>query len=1038
MIEEKLEAIRLRSGLAPPAGRGPAPAGKRGQATPWLQDTHKAEPRPAVPLVSPTIGEVARSYLSLRAQPGVVPDQAALENWSGSISGDGGTARLLRDLHRTDPSEALRVARNITTLPEPGQTFLGFRLIDELGRGAFGRVYLAQQGDLADRYVALKVSTELKGESQTLAQLQHTNIVPIFSVHHAEPFQAVCMPYFGMTTLKDVCEDLKQSGLKPASGQSLLKKLSTRRSSSKLPSTRRRSGPTGPSGPSAARSPGAPEAVVEAAKAADSPEPDAPDEQASDDGAAPAGRDLSDTLRMIGELPYDNAVLWMGSRLADGLAHAHDRGILHRDLKPANILLTDDGQPMILDFNLSEDIKPSSNAAVASVGGTLPYMSPEHLAAFRDGGGVVDARSDLYALGIILYELLAHRHPFPIHDDSSSETLGRMIAERQGPPPKIRPWNAQVSPAAESIIRHCLEADPARRYQSVRDLREDLERHLANRPLRHAPEPSLRERIRKFGRRNPRLGFWFGIGIALVALASTASVQAARGHRLAQLEAARTRDAFRDDFGTARYVLSVRSEDRAERDRGTRIGREALGRYGVLDNPAWAEGPAVAVLPLDDRDRLRHEVGEALSILAEAAARDASERPGAPGREGKARDGVVLSGLALACFEGAAPRSLLSQRAVLLQLVGRRDEGKALQAQADRAPMQTARDFLMAATDRLVRGEPGSALPLAEEAARRDPANFWAWFTRGVCLDRLERPAQALACFQTCVALRPDDRHSWFNRGVSHLRNAQHAAARADFDRAIELKPDWSEPFLNRAQARSELGDHRGAADDLTKALERGATETRIFFLRSRALAAVGDAEAAVKDLEAGLAKAPIEAQSWVERGLQRMNTDPAAALADFEQASELEPTSLRCLHMRAHILALAFRRLDDAVPILDRAIALYPDYVPARTFRGVVRAVQGQRDAAIKDAEESRWRDSSPANLYQLAGLYATTSKQVPEDRDEAFQLLHSALRRGFGFDLIEGDRELDPIRDRPEFRRLLESARIALKAKAPAKASP
>src|SRR5439155_9925527 len=112
-------------------------------------------------------------------------------------------------------------------------------------------------------------------------------------------------------------------------------------------------------------------------------------------------------------LTYVDAILWIVGRLAEGLAHAHDRGILHRDLKPANVLLTDDGQPMLLDFNLSEDCKLRGHAAAARVGGTLPYMSPEQLAAFSDRGRVVDARSDLYSLGLILYELLAGRSPFP-------------------------------------------------------------------------------------------------------------------------------------------------------------------------------------------------------------------------------------------------------------------------------------------------------------------------------------------------------------------------------------------------------------------------------------------------------------------------------------------------------------------------------------------------------------------------------------------------------------------------------------------------
>ena len=96
--------------------------------------------------------------------------------------------------------------------------------------------------------------------------------------------------------------------------------------------------------------------------------------------------------------------------LADGLANAHKRGIIHRDLKPANVLLADDGRPMLLDFNLADGALAGDEASL-TVGGTLPYMAPEHLDAVRSGAAV-DARCDLFALGVILFELLTGRRPY--------------------------------------------------------------------------------------------------------------------------------------------------------------------------------------------------------------------------------------------------------------------------------------------------------------------------------------------------------------------------------------------------------------------------------------------------------------------------------------------------------------------------------------------------------------------------------------------------------------------------------------------------
>ena len=215
---------------------------------------------------------------------------------------------------------------------------------------------------------------------------------------------------------------------------------------------------------------------------------------------------------------YVQAILWLMARVAEGLAHAHERGILHRDLKPANILFADDGEPVLLDFNLAADTKAKLGASLAFIGGTLPYMAPEHLSAFREGKETVDARSDIYALGVILYELLTSVHPFPLRHGHVDAILPEMIADRLGSVPDVRSANPSVSPAVAAIVRHCLEPDPSRRYQSARELQEDLQRQLDDLPLRHVPEPSIRERLGKWARRHPRLSSSTTVGLVSMLL----------------------------------------------------------------------------------------------------------------------------------------------------------------------------------------------------------------------------------------------------------------------------------------------------------------------------------------------------------------------------------------------------------------------------------------------------------------------------------------------------------------------------------------
>jgi serine/threonine protein kinase len=519
-----------------------------------------------------------------------------------------------------------RVARAVTAMPEVGTGFLGFQLIEELGRGAFGRVYLARQGDLANRPVALKVSADIFGESQTLAQMQHTNIVPVYSAHREGPLQAVCMPYLGSTTLAHVLESIEGRESLPVSGMELVSTLHQRRQSTRC---------------DAGSLPGLPPTTVLPAET----EPPAA-------AAAPPAADSRVTLKRLEGLTYVQAVLWIGARLADGLGHAHEREIVHRDLKPANVLLTDDGQPMLLDFNFAQDTKLRSSPGGASVGGTLPYMAPEHLDALQDGSRPVDGRSDLYALGILLYELLTGRPAFPTHRGALREVLHRMVEDRLKGGPRLRDANRAATRAVEAIVRHCLKPGPAKRYQTARQLQTDLEGQLADLPLRHAPEPSLRERVAKFRRRHPLLASTTAVAtLALAVVAGLAAVLVTAREQVARWQARDAFAGFRADMQTSRFLLYGRTGSPTQLDVGLDQCRRALDRYEVLDNPSWQALPAVRRLPAEDRDQLRAGVGELLFLSARAKLLEAAYRPDAPRREEQVGLALRFNDAAAACYD---------------------------------------------------------------------------------------------------------------------------------------------------------------------------------------------------------------------------------------------------------------------------------------------------------------------------------------------------------------------------------------------------
>src|SRR5580765_1087452 len=164
-------------------------------------------------------------------------------------------------------------------------------------------------------------------------------------------------------------------------------------------------------------------------------------------------------------------------QIAQGLTAAHDRLIVHRDLKPENLFLTNDGPVKILDFGLAKLTRPeathdSADAPTIQPGtepglimGTVGYMSPEQVR-----GKPADARSDIFAFGAILYEMISGKRAF--HGETSTDTMSAIL---HGEPPELAETNRSVAPALERIVRHCLEKNPGERFHSAHDIAFDLE-----------------------------------------------------------------------------------------------------------------------------------------------------------------------------------------------------------------------------------------------------------------------------------------------------------------------------------------------------------------------------------------------------------------------------------------------------------------------------------------------------------------------------------------------------------------------------------
>lgn len=339
---------------------------------------------------------------------------------------------------------------------EAGQTIDDFDLVLELGRGAFARVFLARQRSM-QRMVALKVSADRGTEPQTLAQLDHEAIVRVFDqlTMPRSALRLLYMQYLAGGTLQSAATRVRELDLREATGQLLL---------------------------------------------------DGVNESLESRGIVRPSE--SPLRRKLQKLTWAETVAWLGARLAEGLDYAHSRGVLHRDIKPANVLLSAEGAPKLADFNISFSDAVEGATPAAYFGGSLAYMSPEQLEAAHPARSrqaeELDGRSDLYSLGVMLWELVSGERPFddpPVNGGWAAAVDG-MLSDRQKGVDASRLENEKVDcpPTLLRILKKCLAADREKRWDSGSELAGQLDLCLDQRArdLLDPPARSWSIRLRRW------------------------------------------------------------------------------------------------------------------------------------------------------------------------------------------------------------------------------------------------------------------------------------------------------------------------------------------------------------------------------------------------------------------------------------------------------------------------------------------------------------------------------------------------------------
>ena len=285
--------------------------------------------------------------------------------------------------------------------------------------------------------------------------------------------------------------------------------------------------------------------------------------------------DFIEDVRGKSALPpdYYPKVAAFATKMADALAAAHEAGVIHRDLKPANVLITQNDEPKIGDFGLARVVDEHGVSVTGDFAGTYAYMSPEQVMARRMG---IDHRSDVFSMGVVLYELLALRRPF---EGDTTHQIAEQIMLHEPPDPRTIRSKAHADLVV--ICGKAMEKQPGQRYQSMEEFAADLRRHMANEPI-HAKPPSPVQRAVKWVRRNPTRSGVGAVSVLAFTVIAWLSIQVyEQNEQLSEAlmtaieESARATEAEGEAFKDRNLARAAESEANKERDNALRSEREA-------------------------------------------------------------------------------------------------------------------------------------------------------------------------------------------------------------------------------------------------------------------------------------------------------------------------------------------------------------------------------------------------------------------------------------------------------------------------------
>jgi tetratricopeptide (TPR) repeat protein/TolB-like protein/tRNA A-37 threonylcarbamoyl transferase component Bud32 len=762
------------------------------------------------------------------------------------------------------------------------------------------------------------------------------------------------------------------------------------------------------------------------------------------------GQTLDDLIQSVGHLSAKQTVA-LARQMCAGLQAIHERGIVHRDLKPGNIMVDRSGRPILMDFGLAFHQGRDRLTGAGSVLGTLAYLSPE-----QARGRTTDHRSDIYGLGLILFEMLTGRRP---PGDGSSSPLALREPDEGCPPPSR--LVSDVPSGLDAIVLRCLEREPERRFSSAAELEAALGGEAAGLKSGSAPAPRARPRRLRLGRSSgartvaaaaacvlalAALWFWhsrppasppvpaprpviavlpldnvskdtadeyLGVGVAdslITRLAAMPSVTVVSRSATLEQKGRPTRAVARDLGATYLVNGGVQRSDRTihvtlnlvRPDDSVAWGREyesSLDDIFSLHRQA-AEGLSEALkITLSEADRARLARApttdtEAFAVYSRARA--LVERPDVPGNVSRA----------IEAFQDAIrkdPKFALAHAGL----------GEAYWTQYQET-----------------KGEEAVTKARSEitEALRLDPDQPLTRFALARLYQGTGRPDEAIEELHRLLALQPgnDDAHRVL--GDILLAKGRNEEALGELSKAVELRPDYWENHRILGRAYYQLGRYPDAVRALTRVTELQPDNSRGFQMLGAVYDKMGNDDQALVYYRRAIELNP-DARAYSNLGTlyYRQGKFDEAAQA-YSEAARLEPSpakhrNLGDLYSRLGQRTRAREQYERAVELSQSILGVNPKDAHTLGLLAVSEAKLGRHDAAARHADEAVALAPLDAEvLYRKAVVAALAGRTGP-----ALAALREALDHGYSAADAARDDDFGSLRDSQAFRRLVGRAPAA-----------